>query len=229
MVTLDLLVPALAGYLLLRYSSFTWFGLLRESGHHLVFRSILVGLGLYVAGWIIAGELGTPGFLEAAEGDERGEFGFGSPALWTLVLAAILVPLSNVVYRRERAETRAARESGDFLVRLVDRASRAGRTVELTLRDGKTYIGYVTESRIRKHGAEGGALVLVPVLSGYRTPDTHELVLTSGYAPLLSSNPRYWDELEIAIPRSEVCRARLFDIQLYEEGEFRLPWDQESS
>ncbi len=223
-MSLELFVPALAGYLLLRYSNFTWFGLLRESGHHLVFHSVLVGLALYAAGWIIAGEFGMPSFLEASDDDVRGRFEIGSPGLWTLAIAAVLAPVSNLVYRRDRAEARAAHKSGDFLARLIDRASRAGRTLEITLRDGKTYIGYVTESRIRKHGAEGGALVLVPVLSGYRTPDTHELVLTTGYAPLLASSSKYWTELEIAVPRSEVRRARLFDIKLYGEGaaEFRL-------
>ncbi len=34
MPSLDLLVPALAGYLFLRLSNFTKFGLLRESGYH---------------------------------------------------------------------------------------------------------------------------------------------------------------------------------------------------
>ncbi len=67
----------------------------------------------------------------------------------------------------------------------------------------------------------------MPVLSGYRTPDTHELVLTSGYAPLLADSSKEWSDLEIAIPRSEVCRARLFDIKLYGQGVAEFPLHRE--
>ena len=48
-MTLDLLVPALAGYLFLRLCNFTRFGLLRESGYHVAFGSAIVGLMLYRA------------------------------------------------------------------------------------------------------------------------------------------------------------------------------------
>ena len=228
-MSLDLLVPALAGYLLLRNSNFTRFGLIRESGQHLVFRSALVGLLLYAAGWIIAGCLGMPDFLESARNDVRGEFGIGAPGIWTLVFASVLL-LPNLLYRRSRAESCAMRDRGDFLGRLIEEASQAGQTIELSLRDGKVYIGYVTESRIQRHGAEGGTLVLVPVFSGYRAPDTHELVLTTGYATLLEDDEYDWTELEVVIPRSEVSRARLFDIELYISGDepgaaFRLSSD----
>ncbi len=226
-MSLDVLVPALAGYLFLRYSNLTWFGLARESGYHLVFRSALVGLGFYAAGWIVAGLVGMPSFLEASKEDPRGTFEIGVAALWTLVLAGVLAPASNALYSRKRAEKRAARRTGDFLVRLVDRASENAETIELTLRDGKTYIGYVVESGIRQHGTEGGPVVVVPVLSGYRKPETQDLVLTTGYAPLLTSS-EYWRRLEVAIPRSEIRRARLFDIRLYREAEFELPWTDDT-
>ena len=106
---------------------------------------------------------------------------------------------------------------GDFVDLLVDEASRDRRTVEISLNDGKTYVGYVTESRIKKYGAEDGALVLVPLFSGYRDRDTHELVLANAYAPLLLSDEaeKYWKELEVAVPRSAIRWVRLFDIALY--------------
>ena len=146
-MSLDVLVPALAGYLFLRYSNLTWFGLARESGYHLVFRSALVGLGFYAAGWIVSGVVDVPSFLEASREEPRGTFESGVAALWaalwTLVLAGVLAPASNVIYSRKRAEKRAARRTGDFLVRLVDRAGENAETIELTLRDGKTYIGWL--------------------------------------------------------------------------------------
>lgn len=235
-MSLDVLVPALAGYLLLRYSNLTRFGVARESGYHLVFRSALVGLGFYAVGWVVAGMPGLAPIaglidrlrvLEASTEDPRGAFEIGAAALWTPVLTGALVPASNVVYSRKTAERRAARRTGDFLACLVDRAGKNAETIELTLQDGKTCIGYVIESGIRRHGAEGAAVVVVPVWSGYRKPETQELVLTTNYAPLLAKSDwrRRLERLEVAIPRSEIRRARLFDIRLY--GESELHWNDE--
>lgn len=120
-MSLDVLVPALAGYLFLRYSNLTWFGLARESGYHLAFRSALVGLGFYAAGWVVAGVVSMPGFLEASSEDARGTFEIGAAALWTLVLTGALVPVSNVVYPRKKP--RGTRRVG---VETFSRASWTG-------------------------------------------------------------------------------------------------------
>ena len=149
-MSLDLFVPALAGYLVLRLSNGTRFGLLRESGYHVVFRAALVGLLLYAGGWALA----------------------------------VLVP------------------TPEGLTHL--------------LKD-------VAESGINKQGLDEGSLVLVPLLSGYRSERDRRLVLTTNYTRLLIDDPEMWEHLKLAIPRSDVRWARLFDPSLYapREGEER--------
>ena len=231
-MSLDILVLALAGYLFLRYTHLMWFSAVRESGYHLVFRAALLGLGFYAAGWGLAAELGVPDFVEALK-DERGHLkqqeGLELDALlWMFGVAVAAMVVCNVVYGRAKAERRAALVSEDRLARLVDDAGQAGETIELSLRDGKTYIGYVLEGPIRKHDGEEVAVEVLPVLSGYRTRHTRELVLTTGYAAALErvEEPR---KLVVIIPRAEICRARLFDIRLYTKEDFGMPWVDEGS
>ena len=70
---------------------------------------------------------------------------------------------------------------------------------------------------MRNPGVDEEAVLLVPLLGGYRRPVDKRLVLTSNYARLL--NARYsseWEEdLGVAIPRSNVMWARPFDHSLY--------------
>ena len=215
MPSLDLLVPALAGYLFLRLSNFTRFGLLRESGYHVVFRSALVGLLLYVAGAVAAERFPAREALEGALESAPTPLGISAAAGWSLVLGLMASLLPNTLYRSHRGARRAADKKGDFVDLLVDEASRAKRTVEISLRGGKTYIGYVAESRVGRQGVDEGALVLVPLLSGYRSEPKHRLVLSTSYARLLMDEPRMWDELKVAIPRVDVRWVRLFDPYLY--------------
>lgn len=221
MPSLDLLVPALAGYLFLRLSNFTKFGLLRESGYHVVFRSVLMGLLLYMVGTVAAEQLPTPDGLERTLESAQTRLGISAAGGWSLLLGLIAPLLPNIVYRSHHGARRAADKKGDFVDLLVDEASRTRRTVEISLRGGKTYIGYVAESRIGKQGLDEGALVLVPLLSGYRSEPKHRLVLSTSYARLLIDEPRMWEDLKVAIPRADVRWARLFDPYLYSapEGE----------
>lgn len=220
-MSLDVLVPALAGYLFLRYTHLTWFSVIRESGYHLVFRSALTGLGFYLVGWILGEKLeAVPAFLEAEDGGRA--LGLGAAEFWALVVVVGTTLACNFVYPLAKAERRAAERSADALARLVDRAGTENRTIELSLKDGKEYIGYVVEGGIRKQSGEEGGVVVLPVLSGYRDQQTQKLVITTGYAEVLGKmeDPL---ELGVAIPRSEIVRARLFDLMVYTKEDFRVP------
>ena len=208
-MTLDLLVPALAGYLFLRLCNFTRFGLLRESGYHVAFGSAIVGLMLYALGlgavewrWVEHSSW-LEIILEGAEAhlDAR-------PAVsWSLILGAALPWLANAVYWPGRADRAAARRVGDFVALVLDEAMRTGKSVEVSLHGGKTYIGFV----MSRPGVSQEAFRLVPLVSGYRDTDTQRLVLTTDYSKILAVTPaREWSA--VAIPRANVRWARFFNI-----------------
>lgn len=212
-VTLDVLVPALAGYLLLRTWNFSRFGVMTESGYHVLFYSVLVGLLLYTAGLAAEEWLPLPKWAETAFAWVEGGLTTRRATVWSLLLGVGLPQLSNRIYSSEKGNRRAARKRGQFVASVLDDAMRMGRHVEVSLRDGKTYVGLV----MRNPGVDEEAVLLVPLLSGYRRPVDKRLVLTSNYARLLQARPaRQWEEdLGVAIPRSNVMWARPFDHKLY--------------
>ena len=109
---LDLLVPALAGYLFLRLCNLTRFGLLWESGYHVAFRSAIVGLLLHVAGSGVAEHVqGVPAWLEAVYGIAEDGAKLEPATVWSLLLGGALPWPVNVAYGRRRAN-RAAERSG---------------------------------------------------------------------------------------------------------------------
>ncbi len=218
-MSLDLFVPALAGYLVLRLSNATRFGLLRESGYHVVFRAALVGLLLYTGGWTLAVLVPTPEDLTRAL--KETPFGLSASGVWSLVPGMVSPALWNTRCDPVQGARRAADKKGDFLDLLVDEAGLNDQTVEIALSGGKAFIGYVAESGINKQGLDEGSLVLVPLLSGYRSERDRRLVLTTNYTRLLIDDPEMWEHLKLAIPRSDIRWARLFDPGLYapREGE----------
>ena len=212
MASLNLLVPALAGYLLLRGSNFTKFGLLRESGYHVVFRSALWGILLYVAGWFISHS------MPLLEASTTQALGINEASLWSLALGFSLGFLPNIWYTALQGARRAAERKGDAIDVLVDEASQTREVVEVSLQGGKTYIGYFYESTIRKYGTTSGELVLIPLFSGYRNSDDQTLHLTTNYVGFLLGTASHglWDEeLKVVVPRSTVRWVRPFDMNLF--------------
>ncbi len=212
MASLNLLVPALAGYLLLRGSNFSRFGLLRESGYHVVFRAALWGILLYVGGWFISS------WTSLLDYSTTQDLGINEASLWSLALGGFLGWAPNIFYNALRGARRAAERKGDVIDVLVDEACKARKIVEVSLQGGKTYIGYFYESTIRKYGATTGELVLIPLFSGYRNPDDQTLHLTTNYVGFLLGSASYgpWDDdFKVVVPRSTVRWVRPFHMNLF--------------
>ena len=222
--SIDLFVLALAGYLFLRLSHVTNYGLLSESGYHVAFRAVLVGLLFYLGGFAIADQYQPSGWLGRALGwiDEHLKV---SPAgCWALLLGYIAHLPVNSYYRKYQAILVALRRRGDLIAVLLNDALQTGRMVEVSLEGDKTYIGWV----VTTPGVEYEAFHLVPLFSGYRN-ERQELVVTEDYYDLLEerrqrqeTNPEWLLDLGVAIPRSTVRWARYFEIT----GPLTLPVGQ---
>ena len=121
---------------------------------------------------------------------------------------------------QEKAAKRTAQRYGDLLELIISDSIERQKMVELSLQSGKSYIGYAIESSITKPGTCDVALT--PVASGYRASDTHELQITTHYAPVIqkwrgddSSEDDIIRDFRIVISREEICSARLFDPVVY--------------
>ena len=215
-----LLIPSLGGYWFLQHANFTRYEIYRQSGYHLLFRSALAGIVLAAVAHVIA--LGINHFAP----DFRAAWYSHIPvvyldtAILSVVLSVSLPPILNLFYSRDRAAQQTAERYGDLMELIIADSIERQKMVELSLRNGKSYIGYTLESNIAKRGSSDVALA--PVASGYRSEDTRELRITTHYAPVIqkwrgddSSIADTIRDFRVVLPRSEICSARLFDPKVY--------------
>ena len=215
------LLPVLGGYWLVTHFIPTRTDALRRSGYHTAFQSAFWGLILLAVSYPAAVLLQVPdfgffptGFLSDA---------FDRAAILSVALG-ILVPVTlNPWLDQERIERKTASQRGDLIELLVSDSIDQGKLVEVSLRSGKSYIGFALRSTVTSH--PDTQISILPMSSGYRDKDTQELMITTHYAPVVwrhienlqdseaaEFNPI--DELRVIIPRSEIILARPFDPDL---------------
>lgn len=233
-----LLFPALGGYWTLTRANRWTFRAVRLNGYSLVFSSACIGALLVGVSWTslllvslfivdvrwvvsclpgwsqppdlihIAAVTGTaigfclPYGLNRGEGDEEKE-----------------------TYAKE-----AAKEREDQIELLLQEAAKRPMTVEISLENRKSYVGFVTESGIFSKSDEEPDIALLPVVSGYRDLDTMKLGLHTDYRPFYvklverslkrgvppQASSRSTRDMRLVLPLSSVRSARLFDLGLYD-------------
>ncbi len=109
----------------------------------------------------------------------------------------------------------AARRNGDFTAILIDESIEKSLPVEITLRTGKSYVGYIAESKLSV-GSDID-IVLIAIASGYRKVKSQELVLTTHYAGIIGDQPKGPNDFRVVIRASELVSMRLFDFQIYHQ------------
>lgn len=215
-----LFIPTLGGYWFLTRLYYTRYGVLRDSGYHVLFKSAIAGCSLVVFARLIIVFLLNPYIPQAVEiWKSHVPFDYYGTATLSASLGVVLPLLFNRFYGKEMAMRRTARESGNLIELLIRENNESRKLVELSLRSGKSYIGLVLESGIARHGESDVALL--PLKSGYRKEDTRELKITTNYAPVIrksleESSYLVYEEFRIVIPMSEIVTARIFDPDVYE-------------
>ena len=213
------LVPILGGYWFLTRCNYTRYGAVRESGYHIFFRSAIAGVVLFGSAHLVL-VFGLHRYLpEFAETwTSYVPASFSDTVVLSLLLGFVLPTLGNRFCSEEKGARRAARKSGDLVELLIAESIENEKAVELSLRSGKSYIGFALVSGIERSGESD--VSLIPMASGYRNKDTRELRITTNYAPAIreslkeSSDIAYRD-LRIVIPMSEIASARIFDPKAY--------------
>ena len=219
-----LLIPSLGGYLFLQYANFTRFEIYRLSGYHLLFRSALAGIPLALVGHIIAISVNLLVPQLRSYWYTHVPVDYGDSAILSLLLAVAIPSVINWFYRKEKAAKRTANNYGDLIELMITRAFEQIKLIELSLKNRKSYIGFVLWRSITKRGQSD--VTLVPVVSGYRSEDTIKLYITTNYAPIIyegiKEKPKKiskFRDFNVVIPRSEVASARIFDPEVYRRFE----------
>ena len=215
-----LFIPTLGGYLFLRILYYTRYSVLRDSGYHVLFTSAIVGFILGIVARLIVVFLLIPllpRFVEIWKSHVPSDY--SGTVVLSFLLGCVLPPVINQFYGKEKATQKVAVESGNLIELLIRESIDKEKFVELSLRSGKSYIGLAFKSDIARHGESDVALL--PLRSGYRKEDTHELEITTDYAPVLWNSLEGllnldYEDFRIVIPMSEIVSARIFDPDVYE-------------
>ena len=91
----------------------------------------------------------------------------------------------------------------------------SGSLVELALDSGKSYVGLVIDSGIAT--SNDSDVSVIPLFSGYRSADTHELILTTSYREAIikaakdASNQSVPD-IEVVLPKSQIVSVKRFNL-----------------
>lgn len=183
----------------------------RLAGYHLFFHSIVSGFPLFLSSYVIVYILQIYIFKEVIT-----EFLI---LVLTLVFSYILPKLLNYFFYDNALEAKkAAKSSGDLIESIMEECFEKKKLIEISLKNGKSYIGFATYSGIMEpHETD---VSLLPVASGYRTVDTKELKITTQYSRNLIkfSNENFLgksrieniNDFRVIIPISEVISARIF-------------------
>lgn len=216
------LIPTLSGYWFLTHLNLTRYRILRDSGYHIFFGSAFTGGILVIFARILTFSLNECFVNYIKIWEALAPFPYSGTALLSVCLGIGLPPIANFFYSKEKAAKRNALRSGDLIEFLIAKSIQEQKLIAITLRSGKSYIGFARESCISSHGETDVALI--PMASGYRDKDSQELKITTYYAAMiedsLSRDPSLPDlsleDFEIVFPMAEIISARIFDFEVYE-------------
>ncbi|HEU0079778.1 MAG TPA: hypothetical protein VFQ76_19185 [Longimicrobiaceae bacterium] len=218
-----LLRPLLGGYVFLRYWNRTRFSSRRYSGERLLLHAAIAGISFLAAAFLLTRLLnwGFPGL--GSWWRRMLPFPYSGTAFLSLVLGGSLwVPLNWLSRSRMEAANRVIEETGDYLETLLVRAIRRTKPVSVTLKSGKTYIGFVVGNI--DPSFDRRFVSLLPLQSGYRNGE-HQLVINTDYARVyerINDEGRTEPELDelmrdfiIVLPVGEIQSVNLFDRDAY--------------
>lgn len=232
-----LLLPLIGGYFFISQFYVTAFYAARHTRERLIFISALAGTFLLIAARIIVLFIAwaTPGL--AAFWKQLAPFDYGGTAFGALALGLALPFVLNRYYPREKAYRRVVRKlDANALERLFLDAQDRDQMVILNLDSGKIYVGLIQWTPPNP-GSEDSFIRILPVLSGYRKDETHEVEFTTSYASVIHQTvhreedgyegPRIrdvelpqkkrlkLDDFVKVIPISQVVAAGKFDHEAY--------------
>ena len=213
-------IAVLSGYLFLTKSNYTKYGIRKESGYHVLFRSAYVGVILFVVSVGITNVLSSVEIFGLLESLTRFVPTDHTITLSLTFLLGYVLPFPlNLLRSAEEAAKKVATENGDVIELLINESFSQSLPIHLSLRSGKSYIGYVIESHFNL--LNDSDISLFPVASGYRDKDTQKLVITTNYSSIIEEfSVESWErdlyDFRIVIPMSEIVSARYFDRKVYD-------------
>lgn len=224
-----LLLPLLGGYIFARRCNITRYNALRFENHRLIFLAAEFGVFFLLTASIITATLhwlsGKFQFLFIAGKlwTAISPFDYSGTALLAFLIGYVSPFFINLRYDKETQLNKAISEKGDPLEVLLKYAMMKTKPVLLTLRSGKVYVGFITVNFNPAYQVQ--SLKIMPILSGYRTPDKHTVTFNIDYSSLykefrndnIEEGIMEAEDIGTVISVDEIRSVSIFNLKLYKK------------
>lgn len=240
-------LPLVGGLIFCTRFNFTRWRTAREDGHRLYFRAVFFGAVIFAAvafarvcleaRFPALGVLEAPikaaikpMAKEAASGEALADLTI--TCFVSMLVSAPLAWILNLVFWKSVWLRRAIKKRDDFEEFILSAADREF-PIMATMDDGKVYVGYVVEGF--NPAEDRKSVLLLPLISGYRTTDTHKVQFSTFYTDLYGGDPLDTEALPGTLdhlrandfitwlPVDRIVSCRLFDAVAYQAFQKRGP------
>lgn len=226
-----LLIPLVAGYYL-RYNLFFFEPKsMKLSPQRVLFESIISGIWVTIAFFLIRVliQIFCPEIIDNIYtrfySSEIPKIPFLITSITTFFGVITISTLTNKIVRKynprleQKVYAHAIRKNGDEFDRKFLDSMLSGIPIQLSMKNGKVYVGYCAEIPETK---TTNYCVIFPLKSGYRAKETHEITFTTYYDEaydqyIEQNQDNNIDELtdpSITLNQSEVVSVRFYDEEL---------------
>ena len=199
--------------------NYTKYVVRQDSGYHLFFKSSIVGVILL----IVATQLV---FLYDFFGNDIAvrltPNGFDPSSILAMTMGITSAYFLNIFSSRRNGLTRAAEGRGKYLLLIIQKAFDQLVMIEVTLNNGKVYIGVP----LSEMPFDSEDLNLFLFFSGYRESETKQLIISKSYAKEMDSildadkypiEQGLFSKFSLVAPVKDIAYARFFDKKIFEE------------
>lgn len=217
----------MGGYIFISIHYRTRYYALRSDGYRLLFHSAIAGtLSLIISVLLILALAPISPFsaVDAWWGSHL-QLQYSGRAVLSFFLGFISWPL-NFIWPKQPVLDKVLREKGDPLELLFQRAMYETKPVSLSLKSGKTYVGFVTYTIFTVNPVFPiRSVKILPLVSGYREKETLRVRFTTDYSHVYnrirSGDPNLnhltVDDFEVVIPTEQIQTANVFDAVAYRD------------
>jgi hypothetical protein len=226
-----LLLPVIAGYFVLVYSSFFKYNTQRFLQNRLLFESVFAGIVILFFGFILRTilEILKPNWIVNIVNYLKiipiNKVDYFWTVLFSSLLIILLVPLSNLIirwfYKNNEPVSWAVEKNGDEIEKLFKRSVDEGILIQITLKNNKVYIGF---SEIIPEPQKTNYLILTPMISGYRDSETKQLKITTDYFKIVDhyisklddKNESFTLNTDVIIRQDEILTAGVYEQEIFD-------------
>ena len=175
MTFIQFVAPLIGGYWFLLTWNYTKYVVRQDSGYHLFFKSSIAGIFfLIVATQLVF----LYDFFEYGIIARLIPNGFDPSSILAMTIGIVSSYLLNIFSNKRNGLARAAESRGKYLQLMIQQAFDQLVMIEVTLKDGKVYIGVP----LNEMPFDSEDLNLFLFFSGYRESETKQLIISKSYA-----------------------------------------------